>query len=249
MSPANPESPAPVSVAIFARSPVAGQVKTRLIPQLGAEGAASLQAWMLQRAVAMALASDVGPVTLWCEGDVGHREIMACAEMGQLRILPQLAGDLGQRMLAAVRESQAVAGTLVIGTDCPVLDATHLREAAHALLERDAVLIPAEDGGYVLIGMKTPEAKAFSGIDWGRPQVMAQTRQRLAAMGWRWSELATLWDVDRPEDAARLAAMFPEVREILDRHRTAAGQGGSRLDSGLAPGDTVDRAGVVVGDQ
>lgn len=223
MHPANPELPLPVGVAIFARSPVAGQVKTRLIPQLGAEGAASLQAWMLQRTVAMALKADVGPVTLWCEGDARHPDVMACAEPGRVRILPQVAGDLGQRMLAAVRKSSIGGGTLVIGTDCPVLDAAHLREAARNLQERDAVLIPVEDGGYVLIGMKIPAAGAFAGIDWGTPQVMAQTRQRLAVMGWRWSELEMLWDVDRAEDVERLAVMSPEVRKILARRRACAG--------------------------
>lgn len=214
MYPANPELSARIGVAIFARAPVAGQAKTRLIPLLGAEGAASLQAWMLQRTVAMAFAADVGPVTLWCEGDSEHRVFIHCRELGPLRILPQVAGDLGRRMLVAVEDSPTVAGTLVIGTDCPVLSAAHLREAARSLAERDAVLIPVEDGGYVLIGMKTPAAGAFAGIDWGTPQVMAQTRRSLAALGWRWAELATLWDVDRAEDVERLAAMFPEVGKI-----------------------------------
>ena len=222
MPPANPEAPLPVGVAILARAPVPGQVKTRLIPMLGAEGAASLQAWMLQRAVAMALAADVGPVTLWCEGDVGHSSFIRCRGLGPLRIRPQVAGDLGRRMLAAVEESPATAGTLVIGTDCPVLNAAHLREASRSLAERDAVLIPVEDGGYVLIGMKTPAAGAFAGIDWSTPQVMAQTRQSLAALGWRWAELAMLWDVDRPEDVERLAAMFPELGKLAGRAQDVA---------------------------
>lgn len=209
-------------MAILARAPVPGQAKTRLIPLLGEEGAASLQAWMLQRVVAMALEADVGPVSLWCDGDPEQRDFVRCRELGPLRILPQVAGDLGQRMLAAVRDSPNATGTLVIGTDCPVLSAAHLRAAARSLADRDAVLIPVEDGGYVLIGMKTPAAGAFSGIDWGSPQVMAQTRQGLAAMGWRWDEQATLWDVDRPEDVERLAAMFPELGEILGRHRDVA---------------------------
>jgi hypothetical protein len=219
---ANPELPAPIGVAILARAPVPGQVKTRLIPLLGAEGAAGLQAWMLQRTVAMAIEADVGPVTLWCEGDAEHRAFMRCREFGPLRILPQVAGDLGVRMLAAIEESPTVAGTLVIGTDCPVLDAAHLREAARSLADRDAVLIPVDDGGYVLIGMKTPAAGAFAGIDWGSAQVMAQTRHSLAALGWRWTELASLWDVDRAEDVERLAAMFPELGEMAGRHRDGA---------------------------
>lgn len=222
---ANPELPAPIGVAILARAPVPGQAKTRLIPLLGEEGAASLQAWMLQRTVAMALEAAVGPVTLWCEGDAAHRAFMRCRELGPLNTLDirsQVAGDLGRRMLAAIEDSPTVAGTLVIGTDCPVLGAAHLREAARSLADRDAVLIPVDDGGYVLIGMKAPAAGAFAGIDWGTPQVMAQTRQSLAALGWRWDELATLWDVDRAEDVERLAAMFPEVALTLGRQRNIA---------------------------
>lgn len=219
---ANPEPSARIGVAILARSPVPGRAKTRLIPLLGEEGAASLQAWMLQRTVAMAFAADVGPVTLWYEGDPEHRDFIRCRELGPLRIRSQVAGDLGRRMLVAVEDSPTVAGTLVIGTDCPVLSAAHLREAARSLAEHDAVLIPVEDGGYVLIGMKTPSAGAFAGIDWGSPQVIAQTRQALAALDWRWDELATLWDVDRPEDVERLAGMFPELGEIAGRHQDVA---------------------------
>jgi rSAM/selenodomain-associated transferase 1 len=219
---ANPEPAGRVGVAIFARAPVAGQVKTRLIPLLGEEGAAGLQAWMLQRTVATALEANVGPVTLWCEGDTGQRDVSRCRELGPLRIRPQVAGDLGRRMLAAVEESPTAAGTLVIGTDCPVLGVAHLREAARSLADHDSVLIPVEDGGYVLIGMKRPSAAAFAGIDWGTPQVMAQTRRSLAALGWRWAELASLWDVDRPEDVERLAAMFPELGEMLGRKQGVA---------------------------
>lgn len=223
MCPANPDSAPRIGVAILARAPVPGRVKTRLVSVLGEEGAASLQAWMLRRTVAMALEADVGPVSLWCEGDTEHRDFIRCRELGPLRIRPQVAGDLGRRMLAAVQESPTAAGTLVIGTDCPVLNAAHLREGARSLADHDAVLIPVEDGGYVLIGMKAPSAAAFSAIDWGTSQVMAQTRQSLAAMGWRWTELSTLWDVDRPEDVERIAAMIPEVAELLDRRRTGGG--------------------------
>lgn len=211
MRPANPDQPAPLGIAILARAPVPGRVKTRLIPLLGAEGAASLQAWMLQRAVVTALEADVGPVTLWCEGDPGQHDIARCRELGPLHIRSQVVGDLGRRMLAAVWESPTAAGTLVIGTDCPVLGAAQLRAAARALADRDAVLIPAEDGGYVLIGMKTPAAGAFAGIDWGSSRVLGQTRQALDALGWRRAELPALWDVDRAEDVERLVAMFPEV--------------------------------------
>ena len=206
---ANPES-ARIGVAILARAPIPGQTKTRLIPALGAAGAASLQRWLLQRTVAMALAADVGPVSLWCAGDPRHPDFQQCRALGAVTLRQQAEGDLGARMLAALREA-STAATLVIGTDCPVLTAVHLRAAARALDRNDVVLLPAEDGGYVLVGATRPLPGLFADVDWGTGQVMGQTRQRLAALGVRWSEPATLWDVDRPEDLPRLAALYPEA--------------------------------------
>ncbi|MCM2306653.1 MAG: TIGR04282 family arsenosugar biosynthesis glycosyltransferase [Sulfuritalea sp.] len=200
-----------VGVAILARAPIPGQAKTRLIPALGADGAARLQRWMLQRTVAMALVADVGPVSLWCAGDPSHRDFAVCRAFGQVTLRRQPEGDLGERMLAAVVGSAASAGTLVIGTDCPALSSTHLRNAAKALGEGDAVVIPAEDGGYVLIGMKTPAPEIFAGVDWGSDRVMAQTRKRLATIGWCWNEPDPLWDVDLPRDLERLYSGYPDA--------------------------------------
>ena len=205
-----------VGVAILARAPIPGAAKTRLIPALGAAGAARLQRWMLQRTVAMALVADVGPVSLWCAGDPAHPDFAVCRAFGRVDLHPQAEGDLGERMLAAIASSPTPAGTLVIGTDCPALGAAQLRESARALGGNDAVVIPAEDGGYVLIGMKTPAPEAFAGVDWGSARVMAQTRQRLAALGWRWHEADPLWDVDLPQDLERLYANYPDASAIRD---------------------------------
>jgi glycosyltransferase A (GT-A) superfamily protein (DUF2064 family) len=96
---------------------------------------------------------------------------------------------------------------LLIGTDCPALDVAALRAAAAALeAGDDAVLVPAEDGGYVLVGLARPVAALFDRIAWGSDRVMRESRERLRAAGLRWRELAPSWDVDRPEDLARLAA-------------------------------------------
>jgi len=207
--------PERIGVSILARAPVPGQAKTRLIPVLGANGAARLQRWLLHRTVALALAADVGPVTLWCAGEPHHPDFLLYRAFASVRLRPQPEGDLGERMLTAVRQSATPAGTLVIGTDCPTLSAAHLHRAGEALRDHDAVALPAEDGGYVLIGMKTPAPELFSGIAWGSERVMAQTRRRLAALAWRWSEPAILWDVDRPEDLQRLAALFPDIGDAL----------------------------------
>lgn len=206
---------APVTVAILAKAPIAGLAKTRLIPQLGAAGAARLAGWMLERSVATALAARLGPVTLWCAPDCAHPAFAACASDAHVALQPQPAGDLGVRMLAAACAATTPAGVLIIGSDCPQLDANTLRSAAGALATHDASVIPAEDGGYVLLGLRRADPAVFSDLPWSTPAVMAHTRARLAALGWRVAEAAPCWDVDEPADYLRLAALYPEVNRII----------------------------------
>lgn len=204
-------NPEPVTVAILAKAPLPGLTKTRLIPRLGAAGAAALQDWLLRRSVATALAAELGPVVLWGAPDCTHP---AFAGLGPVRLHDQPAGDLGARMLAAV--DPAAAGTLIIGTDCPLLTPALLRQAAAALAGHDAVVIPAEDGGYVLLGLHRPEPRLFADIAWSTAQVMAQTRARLRELGWCWQELPALWDVDRPADVDRLRTALPDCAAVLE---------------------------------
>ncbi|HKA81578.1 MAG TPA: TIGR04282 family arsenosugar biosynthesis glycosyltransferase [Xanthobacteraceae bacterium] len=192
----------PVAVAVLAKAPVAGFAKTRLIPVLGAEGAAALQARLIARAVATAAAAAVGPVTLWATPDVTHPAFQVARACGAA-LARQGDGDLGARMLAAL--AAANGPSLVIGTDCPALATDHLRTAADILRGgADAVAIPAEDGGYALIGTRVPQPALFSDMRWSTPDVMEETRRRLRALGLSWQEPVTLWDVDVPQDLARL---------------------------------------------
>ena len=119
-----------------------------------------------------------------------------------VQLRAQGSGNLGERMYRALRRHP---GAVLIGSDCPALRPADLRAAAKALRAgADAVLSPAEDGGYALIGMRSASRAAFQGVRWGSPQVLAQTRARLKRLRWKWKELRTVWDVDRPEDVARL---------------------------------------------
>ena len=195
------------AVAVFARAPVPGEVKTRLIPRLGAAGAARLQAALVRRALQTATDAGLGPVSLWCAPDCAHPVLAACRDDFGVSLLPQRGADLGARMGNAFAALCRPRGALLIGTDCPALTVAEIRAAAIALREgHDAVFVPAEDGGYVLVGLARPCAALFEGIAWGSSRVMTQTRQRLHAAGMRWRELAMSWDVDRPEDVARLHA-------------------------------------------
>jgi rSAM/selenodomain-associated transferase 1 len=192
----------PVAVAVLAKAPLPGFAKTRLIPALGAEGAALLQARLVERAVANACAAVIGPVTLWATPDENHPLFQAIGAHFGVALARQGDGDLGTRMLAAMAAANTPA--LVIGTDCPALTCEHLRAAADILRGADAVVIPTEDGGYALIGMRVPARALFSDMQWSAPGVMEETRRRLSALGLTWQEPVTLWDVDLPEDLERL---------------------------------------------
>jgi len=193
----------PVAVAILAKAPLPGLAKTRLAPALGAEGAAALAARLIERAVDTARAADIGPVTLWAAPDQDHPTFQALAALFGVALARQPDGDLGARMLAAIA---AVGGpVLVIGTDCPALAPDHLRAAADALVAGDDVaVVPVEDGGYALIGMRRPQPELFAGMPWSTPDVMAETRRRLRQLSLTWREPAPLWDVDVPDDLERL---------------------------------------------
>lgn len=194
---------------VFARTPQPGAVKTRLIPLLGAEGAAALHVRLMERTLATARAAGVGPIELQCTPCCDHPFIRECASRYGVALAPQAEGDLGARMACALDQALAHSRhAILIGTDCAVLNAQHLRKARETLHQRaDAVIVPAEDGGYALIGLNRCDVRLFAGIPWGSAAVLNQTRTRLSELGWRWQELETLWDVDRAEDYRRLLAL------------------------------------------
>lgn len=195
-----------MQIAIFARAPVAGACKTRLIPALGAEGAAQLHAQLVERSLATAMLLPDAEVTLWTAGNPTDPFFLKQQmRWPRLCLKPQSDGDLGQRMHEAFMATNAP--MLLMGSDCPALTTEHLLACHRALSERDAVFLPAEDGGYVLVGLNAPCVDVFRGINWSTDQVMAQTRGRLREKGLSWSEPVCLWDVDRPEDLVRLAEL------------------------------------------
>jgi hypothetical protein len=196
-------SPEPIAVAILAKAPLPGFAKTRLASALGADGAAALQARLIERAVETARAADIGPVTLWAAPDQDHPAFQTLAALFGVTLARQPDGDLGARMLAALAAASGAA--IVIGTDCPALRPAHLRDAAGALASGvDAVVVPVEDGGYALIGMREPQPALFADMPWSTPGVMAETRRRLTRLSLTWREPARLWDVDLPADVERL---------------------------------------------
>lgn len=192
------------AVIVFAKAPQPGLAKTRLIPALGADGAAQLAQRLLLTTLDQAVAAAIGPVELCVTPNRSHPAFAAVARLG-IDLCEQGDGDLGERMARAfARVLRVRERALLIGTDAPALDATYLRSAATALLDTDAVFGPAADGGYALVGLRRPLAALFTGMRWSHDQVMAQTRTRLAALGLRHVELVVVHDIDEPADLVHL---------------------------------------------
>jgi len=193
-------NPHDVRVAAFARFPVAGMCKTRLIPAVGAQGAATIHTKLVENCVAAMRGSGLS-IELRTTG----AEAPAFRDWLGLDIafIDQGDGDLGDRLARAA----APYPVIFIGSDAPDLDADRLIAAAKALASAPAVIGPAEDGGYYLLGLNAPAPWLFTGMDWGTEAVFEETMRRFAAHGVTPVVLEPLADLDRPEDLAR----WPEL--------------------------------------
>jgi rSAM/selenodomain-associated transferase 1 len=193
-------------IAVFAKAAVPGAVKTRLSPQIGADGAARLHVALVRQALQTALAAQLGSVQLWSTAEDSALRDLAGRLDVDLRL--QAGGDLGQRMSHTFAELLSrTSWVILVGSDCPSRGAQDFRDASVQLASGcDAVLGPTEDGGYHLIALNRVMPSVFTGIDWSTSSVLEQTRARLRALRVRWHELPLRWDVDRPEDLARLRA-------------------------------------------
>ena len=196
------------SILVFAKVPQPGRVKTRLIPALGAAGAARLYGAMARHVIATAASALPGAVQLWCTPTRDDPFFAAAESAWGLTLHLQAGGELGARMAGALQSAFATTDlVLLTGTDVPAVTAADINAAVAALREgRDAVFVPVADGGYGLIGLRRFDVRLFEGIAWSTSQVMAQTRARLGELGWTWDELPARWDVDEPADLDRLRA-------------------------------------------
>ena len=197
-------------LVVFAKAPQAGSVKTRLIPALGAEGAAALAQRMLAHVLQQALQAQAGPVELCMSPPPGDPAWEKIAIPAAVLRTSQGEGDLGERMARAVRRVTTEEGlpVLLMGSDCPALTAAVIHEAAHQLQTHDALLLPVADGGYVLIGLKSPSPSLFERMPWSTANVAGETLSRMAALGLKVWRGPLLHDIDEPADLAQLPAGF-----------------------------------------
>ncbi len=188
---------------LFTRYPEPGRTKTRLIPALGAQGAATLQRQMSEAMVAqMAEFAAHFPVSLEIRYADGNQQAMEAWLANDIPYLEQGEGDLGDRLRRAFAQAfaQGAQAVVVIGADCPGLTPALFSQAFTALTRKDLVLGPAMDGGYYLIGLKHPAPALFSRIPWGNEEVLAATMKQAQGLSLSTHLLEPLADVDRPED-------------------------------------------------
>ena len=191
-------------ILFFAKAPVEGNVNTRLIPDIGVQAATQLQHDLVHQRLTMLTQEKLGNVILMCSPDEKQNFFVQCEQKYSVKLRKQNGGSLGERMMNGVHEAlKRYKQCIVIGTDAPALDEHIIQQAIDTLHNTDVVFVPAEDGGYVLIGMRHRHDVLFQDINWGTAEVMQQSRDRLNENNVSYKELETCWDVDHLEDYQR----------------------------------------------
>ncbi|MEN2750468.1 TIGR04282 family arsenosugar biosynthesis glycosyltransferase [Psychrobacter sp. FBL11] len=187
-------------VVIFAKFPAEGKAKTRLQPALGMAGAARIARKLLLHSIEQALAT--GFTVELCVSPAPSDPCWQTLNLpGSVQWSAQVEGDLGTRMLTASQQALAtLKQVILIGTDCPSLNTSQIRQAVRHLETSDSVMIPAFDGGYVLFGFKQAYASLFANIEWSTASVASITQQRIKDLNWSLASLAPLPDIDEPTD-------------------------------------------------
>lgn len=194
---------------VFAKAPIAGQVKTRLTPFISPEQAAILHQQLITRTLSMTVNTQLCPVQLWCSPSSQHPYFQHCQKTFAIELYEQQGKGLGKRMAQAFESTlKQHEYALLIGTDCPSFRNQDFEHACELLNQGyDSVIAPAEDGGYTLIGLRNSAPELFIDIDWGTSKVLAQTRHRLQQLKLTCHELPEQWDIDRPADLQRWQAI------------------------------------------
>lgn len=195
---------------VFAKSPEAGKVKTRLIPYIGVDAATTLYKKLLTRTLITSARCCFTKKQLWLSGDTEHSYFKELNEIDSFKKVQQCGNNLGDRMFNAFEITLSEFDyAVLIGTDCPSLTSNDLKSAANMLeSNKDVVLGPAEDGGYYLIGLKKNNIDLFSNIEWGTETVFSKTVSIAESLGLNVGVLTVRNDIDRIEDLK----LFDEIK-------------------------------------
>ena len=191
-------------VLVFAKAPIQGEVNTRLIPDIGVEAATNLQSELILSRLKTLQENNLCATHLWCSPNTEYSFFQNCKKHYDIELFEQFGDDLGLRMSFAIKQSlQNFTRVILIGTDAPSLTTDHIETSITELNNNDMVLAPAEDGGYVLIGMSQHNHNIFQSINWGSDSVLEATRDKISKNKLTSYELEPCWDIDRVEDYQR----------------------------------------------
>lgn len=201
-------------LCVFARAPVLGQVKSRLAAATGEPAALAAHVRLVEHTLMQVGAPHVGAPRafpglrdlvreLWIAGDSGGALVRHWSARFDFDLQEQCPGDLGERMRHALGATAGRGRTVLIGSDCPAIDAAYVEAAFEALVEADVVLGPTEDGGYGLIGTWVDVPELFEAMPWSTDRVLAETTARCSRLGLRYALLPRIWDVDTASDWQR----------------------------------------------
>lgn len=198
---------------IFTKSPVLGEVKTRLQPDYSPEESLKIHKSLMLKTLELTKKLDGIDIELCCAPDRNSMFFLGCENNFPIQLTNQQGADLGEKMAFSFSVAlQTYEYVVVIGTDCPDIDEGYLQQAFDALSEVDAVIGPAADGGYVLLGLKQFSPEIFKDISWGKDSVFKQTQDALNDLGWSLHKLETKYDIDRPEDLHRYKYLLNELK-------------------------------------
>ncbi len=202
-------------ILVFARAPVPGKAKTRLIPALGLEGAAKLHAQLVIQTLNTVCGLHEHPVELWCTPDTNHDFFQSCTKEFNIKLHLQQGEDLGARMHHAFSSAlHSHSWAILLGTDCPNLSTGDLIQAISTMQSgAEAVVGPAFDGGYYLLGLREPAATLFEDMPWGTSEVLDLTLQRLHNLGRKSESIPWQQDLDRPEDLKYFHSLPEWIRQ------------------------------------
>lgn len=192
-------------IIVFCKAPILNQVKTRLMPNLTVKQSVDAHIELTERTLELITGSHLSPIEVWCSPDTEHDYFAQCVDKYPVSLYQQCAGDLGAKMHHAICSGLGRAEhVILIGTDCPSFVASDFEQAIRQLTQGcDLVLGPAEDGGYVLIGMSVSHQQLFQDITWGSDVVLLQTKQKIKALQLSFFETKIQWDVDYFKDWQR----------------------------------------------
>ena len=204
------------AILVFSKAPVAGQVNTRLVPYITAQQAALLHEELTRDRLQMCTSAGVCDVQLWCSPDTSHRFFIDCQHRYGVPLQQQRGNDLGERMSNALKTMLGSYDKIVIiGSDAPMLDINTIDAAFKALAHREIVLVPAEDGGYVLLGARAQHDDMLKDVPWGTEKVLASTLDNLARLNFDYGLVGKSWDVDRPEDLERYRRLKRGTSDLI----------------------------------